>query len=447
MDQLRFLLINPTRPLWAARDQDRPRGPRVFRFSMLPSLYVAAAMPDWVETRILDEDLEPVDYHADVDLVGLSFMTFNAPRAYEIADRFRARGVPVIMGGYHPTFLPAEALEHADAVCVGDAEPNVPRMLEDLAAGRLQPLYQESAPDLAGLPIPDRSLLRRGAYITPDVLQATRGCPYRCRFCSIAAFHHGQLRTRPVEEVIAELKTLGHSVIFMDDNIIGNREYARELFAAMIPLGKRWFSQCGLAIGLDPELLELARRSGCRGLFIGFESLSQENLAGWRKQVNRGKDYLQIVANLHRAGIGVFAGFVFGSDHDGPDVFRTTLDFLFEANVETLQATRLTPFPGTPLFDELDGAGRIFDRDWSHYDFAHVVFQPTGMSVPQLHHGTSWLLRQFYGSRSVGRRLWKATRYLEPGVLTKAVLPLNLGYRHRLSKNGTFEQGRIPPAA
>ncbi len=450
MPHLKFVLINPSSPVWRVEGREQPRGSRFFRFSMLPSLYVASAMPSYVETRIIDEDVEPIDFDTDADLIGISFMTYNAPRAYEIAEKFRReKGKPVIFGGYHPTLLPEEAIQHADAVCVGDAENNVPLLIKDFIAGQLKPFYRSEPAKLAGLPIPNRDLIRRQSYAPVDTLQATRGCYHRCSFCSVAAFHNYQLRVRPVAEVIEELKTLGRYVLFMDDNLIGDREYAKQLFAAMIPLGKHWFSQCGVQIAYDEELLRLAVRSGCWGLFIGFESLSQQSLRSWKKQVNRGKDYLATVQKLHQAGIGVFAAFVFGSDDDTPAVFSQTLEFLLAANVESLQATRLTPFPGTPLFAEMESQGRIFDKDWSHYDFNHVVFEPQHMSTTTLHLGTAWVLQQFLARRRVARRIWKGLSYLHTAAILRAVLPLNLGYRHRLAVDGTFQRGSafVPPGS
>ena len=448
MDRIKFLLINPTSPLRRARTGVRLPSPRVFRFSMLPSLYVAASMPPNVETQIIDEDIEPIDYETDADLIGLSFMTYNAPRAYEIADRFRReRGKPVIFGGYHPTLLPEEAIRHANAVCVGDAEPSVPLMIEDFMAGRLKPIYRSKPLPLNGLSIPDRDLIRKRDYAPIDVIQATRGCHYKCSFCAVAAFHQYRFRTRPVDEVIEELKTLGPNILFMDDNITGDRNYAKQLFSQMIPLGKRWFSQCGIGIALDDELLQLASRSGCEGLFIGFESLSQHSLRSWKKRGNVGKDYLVAIRKLHQARIAVFAGFVFGDDDDTLDVFLRTLNFLLKANVECLQATRLTPFPGTPLFEEMDQQGRILDRDWSHYDFGHVVFEPKHMSREQLDNGVAWVQREFYARRRVTRRVWQSLSYLDSGVVLRAVLPLNLGYRRKMVVDGTFQRGAafIPP--
>ena len=439
---MKFLLVNPTSPLWRAPARGATRGPRAFRFSMLSSLYVAASMPPDVRTRILDEDLEPVDFDADADLVGISFMTYNAPRAYEIADEFRRRGRTVVFGGYHPSFLPEEAGRHADAVCVGEAEGCVPRMIADFKAGRLAPRYSSAPVDLRGLPVPDRALVRGQAYITPDALQATRGCPYACTFCSVTAFAQHRFRTRPVDEVITEARGLGRWLLFMDDNIVGDREYAKELFARLIPLRRHWFSQCGLRIAEDPELLALAARSGCGGMFIGFESLSDANLQAWRKTTNRARDYARAVARLHAAGIGVYAGFVFGMDDDGSDVFERTLDFLEEARVDALQATILTPFPGTPLFDEMDRQGRIRTRDWAHYDFGHVVFEPRGMSPEVLRAGQNWVQSRFYSCGRTWRRIARSFGWLSPAVVLHGLLPLNLGYRLRHRAFGTFEKGR-----
>jgi radical SAM superfamily enzyme YgiQ (UPF0313 family) len=410
---------------------------------MLSSLSVAAAMPANVETRIIDEDVDPIDFDIDADLIGISFMTFNAPRAYEIADIFRKKKQkPVIFGGYHPTFMPEEAIKHADAVCVGEAEKNVPLMIQDYITGQLKPFYEGWCENLKGLPIPDRNLIRKSAYIVSDAMQATRGCPYHCMFCSVAAFNQYRFRTRPIDEVLEELRLLGKNVIFMDDNIVGNPDYARELFAKMVPLKKHWFSQCSIRIAYDDELLNLAAASGCSGLFIGFESLSQDNLNAAKKNFNRAKDYIQIVQKIHSVGISVFAGIAFGMDCDKPSIFEETLNFLYKAKIDLLQATNWTPFPGTPLFEEMEAQGRIFDKDWSHYDFGHVVFKAKHMSAKMLKTGTDWVQSHFYSRRSILRRLWHAFGYLTPWLVLRAVAPLNFGYRIRHHACGTFERGR-----
>jgi len=423
----------------------------MFRFSMLPSLYVAAAMPPGVETQIVDEDVEPIDFDVEADLIGISFMTFNAPRAYWIADRFREKGKTVIFGGYHPTFMPEEAVRHANAVCLGEAEGVVPRMVEDFLAGGLKPTYRGGLGDLKGLPVPDRRLMRRSGYITADAVQATRGCPHHCRFCSITAFFGNRFRARPVDEVVEEIRPLGRNILFLDDNIAADPGYARELFAKMVPLRKRWFSQCGIRIASDPGLLRLAAASGCRGIFIGLESLSQEGLTGWGKSFSRAADYARAIGTLHAAGIGICAGLMFGADGETPEVFGKALRFLDEARVDALQATIVTPFPGTPLFDEMDRQGRIIDRDWGKYDFGHAVFEPWGMSPQNLEEGTCWVLKRFYSRWSVTRRLASEFLYLGRWSTVNVLARLNLSYRSRLKTNGSFEKGRRfappPPAA
>jgi radical SAM superfamily enzyme YgiQ (UPF0313 family) len=408
----------------------------MFRFSMLSSLYVAAAMPAGVKTEIVDEEVEAVDFETNADLIGISFMTFNAPRAYELAAKFRQRGKQVIVGGYHPTLCPEEAAHHADGVCVGEAENNVPAMIRDFQAGRLRGIYRSAPADLRGLPIPDRRLIRRPAYALAQAVQATRGCPHACTFCSPAAFFGHRHRVRPVDEVIAELESLGRHLIFMDDNLTADREYAKELFSQMIPLRKRWGSQCSSTIGYDDGLMDLAARSGCIGLFLGLESLSEQGLAHWNKRFNHAGDYLRIIERLHQRGIGVITGIVFGHDWDTSAVFEATLRFLFEAKVDALQATVLTPFPGTPLFEELQRQGRITDRDWSHYDFGHVVFEPAGMGAATLKAGHQWVLQKYYSRAAITRRLCYGLEHLPWNTVLRAIGPLNLSYRFRLASAG-----------
>ncbi|HYN44269.1 MAG TPA: radical SAM protein [Thermoanaerobaculia bacterium] len=437
---MKLLLVNPAAEQWRVLPGQRPPlSTRVFRFSMLTSLSVAASAPEGVQVRIVDEEIEPVDFDADADVVGISLMTFNAPRAYEIADRFRReKGRRVILGGYHPTFLPGEALEHADAVCVGEAETSLPRMLEDAGAGRLKGVYAGGPANLSALRPFDRSLVSGGRYAPVSPLQATRGCGHGCSFCSITSFFGRTFRARPVANVVDELRGLGPRVLFLDDNLTASRDHAAELFGAMAPLGKTWYSQCSVTLADDAELLRLAVRSGCRGLFLGFESVSEGSLAGWGKTFARARDYTRAVRKLHEAGIGVFAGIVLGGDADGPDVFERTLEFLREASIDALQATILTPFPGTPLFAAMDREGRIVDRDWSHYDFRHVVFEPAGMSREALQAGHDDVLTRFYSLGGVFSRLGREVRYLPLSTLLFATAPLGFGYRNRLRRDGTW---------
>lgn len=438
-DRLKLLLVNPTAPQWrVGAGVSASKKTQVFRFSMLSSLYVAAALPPGVTAQIVDEEVDVLDFDTDADLIGISFMTFNAPRAYEIADRFRAQGKKVVVGGYHPSLLPDEAALHADSVCVGEAEGAVPRMIDDFRRGALKPRYVAGPVSLEGLPVPDRALIQKGQYAPVDTVQATRGCPNNCSFCSISSFFHQRFRTRPVDEVIDELRPLSRYLLFMDDNITASRSYAEELFNRMIPLRKQWFSQASIRIAYDDRLLKAAAASGCRGLFIGLESLSQDNLRDWNKKINKARDFEWAIKRLHDHGIGVVPGVVFGYDGDTPAIFDETLDFLLRTNADALQATILTPFPGTPLHEEMESQGRIADRDWSHYDFSHVVFEPLHMSAAQLRAGHDRVLTQFYSWKNAGRRFLREMSYLPLSLIAKAAIPLNISYRVRLATAGTM---------
>ena len=442
-ERLKFLLISPTAPERRVEQGGAPnRSTRTFRFSMLPSLYVAAAMPPYVDTRIVDEDVEPIDFNAQPDLVGISCMTCNAPRAYDVADAFRNRGIPVIMGGYHPTFMPQEALQHADAVCIGEAETSLPRMMEDYGAGRLHGLYEGGLADVHNLPPLNRNLLKRGAYLTTNTLQATRGCPHNCTFCSVSRFHHRRHRCRPVEEVIEELRQLGKYVLFQDDNLTANPAFAKELFRQMIPLKKVWFSQVSVKMTEDNELMDLARRSGGRGVFVGFESLSPEALKASKKAPNLAKDYRVSIKKLHAAGMAIYAAFVFGLDGDDQSVFANTVQFARENNLEFMQATILTPYPGTELMESMKQEGRIFDYDWTNYDAGHVVYQPQNMSVDTLRRGHAWVQTQFYSRAAIWRRTFRGLRYLDPDTALRIVLPVSIGCRRRLVNKGLFNPDR-----
>src|SRR5208283_2727362 len=313
---------------------ERPEVPNraMLRFSVLPLTIVAALTPRQHEVRIVDENVEPLDFASDVDLVGITFMTALAPRAYEIASRFRARGKFVVGGGFHPTLCPEEAAEHFDAVVVGDAEGAWERLLRDVEVGRPRKVYfGDVCPQgIVHTPIPRRDLLAPVAkhYVTIHAVQTGRGCQHACRYCSVTAFHRQSYRQRPIADVIAELRAVPRDFIFVDDNINRSPEYARELFRALVPLRKRWVGQCSIEIADDPELLQLAHAAGCRGLFIGVETVNQDNLACVGKQFNDSDRYRERLRGIRRQGIGLVAGMIVGLDQDGPDVFENCLRFL-----------------------------------------------------------------------------------------------------------------------
>ncbi|MEW5762054.1 MAG: radical SAM protein [Bacillota bacterium] len=372
----------------------------------LSLLTVAGLTPPGVEVRLVDEAVEEVDFDGDWDLVGITATTAQANRAYQIAHAFRSRGVPVVLGGIHPTALPEEAAQHADAVVIGEAEGLWPQVVEDCRRGNLARFYRhERFPELTNVR-PRRDLLKKGAYLTTATVQVTRGCPYNCSFCSVTRFFGGTIRQRPIREVIEEVRSLKERlVVFVDDNIMGNPGYARKLFAALKELGKRWVSQASLPQLQDEELVKLAAESGCRGLFIGFESLSATELSKLRKLHNDTKNYINTVKRLHRYGIGVIGAFILGLDGDDRSVFDRIKEFAFKARIDLLQASILTPLPGTRLFAELEKEGRIIDRDWSKYNGNNVVFRPLKITPEQLQEGFQRLLSQAYSIPGILRRL------------------------------------------
>ena len=433
--------------------RDRPRVPRraMLRFSVLPLTTVAALTPAKHDVRIVDENVEPLDYDTPCDVVGISYMTALAPRAYEMAGEFRRRGKIVVAGGYHPTLCTEEVAQHFDAVVVGDAEGAWERVVRDIEDGRLcscaslkrrtkdgtkatalprsaatpARIYRSKSDSvILHTPIPRRDLLAHTArhYATINAVQTGRGCRHACRYCSVTVFHGRQYRRRPVADVIAELQTIPRSFIFVDDNIIADRDCAMELFRALIPLRKRWVSQCSILIADDAELLRLAHAAGCRGLFIGIETVSEANLAAMNKQFNDTSRYAERLARIRRVGIGVIAGMIVGLDGDGARVFERTLRFLQQTRIDAVQVNILTPLPGTPLFADMEQAGRMTDRDWSRYDYRHVVFRPARMTAEDLQAGADWLYAQFY-------RLDRILRRFLRGVFAVGWMPALLGLK------------------
>jgi radical SAM superfamily enzyme YgiQ (UPF0313 family) len=367
---------------------------------------LAAVTPPGVEVRLIDEAVEDVDLNLEADLVGLSVMTATAPRAYQLGDHFRARGIKVVMGGIHPSSLPEEALQHCDSAVIGEGESHWPKVLKDAEKGSLERIYLNTDPfPLDRLPSPRWDLLPAKRYFVPQTVQVTRGCPMSCSFCSVSSFFGRSYRLRPTSQVIEEIK--GHKkklLIFADDNIAGNPDSAKELFAAMVPLKKKWVSQCSLTIADDPELLDLAARSGCIGLLIGFESISPAVLRSIGKNVNLTRNYEEAIRRIHRRGIHIQASFIFGFDEDPPDTIPATVQFVKENRLTGVNYCRLTPFPGTPLYDRLEKEGRIIDRDWSKYDRQNVVFQPRNLSPRELQERIFWAYGQTYNLGSLWQR-------------------------------------------
>lgn len=369
---------------------------------------IAGLTPPPHEVIIHDARLREPDYDGDWDLVGFTGMSCEIPHVYRMADEFRKRGKTVVIGGYHATALPEEAARHADRVVVGEAEGLWPRLLLDLTnGGGRQVIYQnEGLVEMRNMAIPRRELLNRNMYTVLNTIQATRGCPFDCAYCAVTKFFGRDFRCRPVAEVVAEIASQQDKRwMFLDDNLIGQVKYAKELFRALIPLGINWGAQVSMALAQDAELMDLYARAGGRFAFIGFESLSAETLKSVRKGFNRPEEYAQGIRQLHRRGITIMGSFIFGLDGDDLGVFKRTVDFVTAAKIDTVLYHILTPFPGTRLFEEMDRQGRIHDRDWSHYDTAHSVIHPQGMTSEELQNGWYWAIRETYKPSNILKRL------------------------------------------
>ena len=442
----RLLLIAPLAP------NSLLGGDFLFRLPGLGLLKVAALTPPGWEVRIIDEKVEPLDLNQAADLVGITAMTPTAPRGYAIADAFRRRGIRVVMGGMHVSKLPEEALAHCDAVVMGEAEELWPRLVADFERGSLDRIYAHGDrwPALAGLPRPDWALYRTKRYLPVHFVETTRGCPVDCEFCAVTSAFGGRYRNRPIDEVLTELAalepfggwlTLKRCVFFVDDNIYAHRGYAREFLTRLADLKVRWFGQASMNIANDPEILRLCQRSGCIGLFIGFESLSAETLTSMNKRVNHPENYGEVIQRLHDHGIGVDAAFVFGFDTDDEGVFDRTLEFALRHKVDVGYFSILTPYPGTRLHDRLKADGRLLTEDWSLYDGARVVYRPKRLTPDQLLEGHHRTLREFYRVPTIFRRLWGNHSY------KNFFYPMNFGFRQSVRQLGkAIAQERLRPA-
>jgi radical SAM superfamily enzyme YgiQ (UPF0313 family) len=379
------------------------------RFLMIPQLalhLIAGLTPPQHQVRIIEEELEAVDLEEPCDLVGISCMTSNSARAYILAREFRKRGAKVVLGGVHPTILPQEAGLHADSVVVGEAEGVWERLLQDAQGGCLQRRYHEPQPSLERyVPIGRRKGARRTLFDVVPIM-TTRGCPYNCEFCCVHDIFGRRVRHVPVANVVQDIRESGgRSFIFLDDNIVGDADYARELFGAIRPLGIRWVGQATLAFARDGELLRLARDSGCAALFFGLESVSESKLKGLRKSIKDLAGIREAVDTVKAHAIYLHASVIFGFDEDTYDTFPDTLAFLEASRISSASINILTPYPGTEVFRRFRQEGRLLTEDWTHYDHSTVVFRPRNMSALELQAGRLWASREYTKTRSVLRRL------------------------------------------
>jgi radical SAM superfamily enzyme YgiQ (UPF0313 family) len=380
----------------------------------LPTL--AALTPSGIEVGITIEYVDDIDFDEDVDLVGITAQTCQAPRAYQIAGEFRRRGKLTVMGGIHASACPEEATRHVDAVLIGEAENIWETILQDARANQLKRLYQaEGKPDLARLVIPRYDLLDYNRYMIPPFaktplipIQATRGCPHNCDFCSVTTFWGRQLRKKPVTNVVREIEAIDPSrIFFADDNICADPAYSSSLFAAIKPLRKRWACQMSTTIMRHPELIDEAADAGCHENLMGIESLNAKSLQSVHKGFNRGVEYKRMFKRLADAGILAQVSVIFGLDEDSPEDIRRTVESLLGWDVNYIYIAVLTPFPGTALYARFDRAGRIVDADWSHYDVTHTVYKPSTMSMADLNELVWEMYRKSYTLGAIWGRAWR----------------------------------------
>ncbi len=397
-------LINPktdsltTRPLYLNRALYSP---------LAGLLAVAGAIPrDRYEVVLTDENIESIDYDLETDLVGISAMTCYVNRGYEIADAFRARGVPVVMGGVHPSFMPQEALKHCDAVVIGEVELVLDKLLDDLERGEMRGTYKsDRLHPMENLPMPRYDLIKKNRYVNRTFVQTSRGCHQGCTFCAEPLMNGLKFRYRPVEEVLREVESCGSRMISINDaDFFGTPERPKEVMRALKGRGIHWQAGVTSKLAQDDRMLELAAESGCTLLSIGFESITRSTLTSVHKHVNRPETFVSLVEKVHSYGIMVFGLFMFGFDGDDGSVFEETARFNIGANYDACAYSVLTPYPGTLTWYEMKKADRIVSFDWSKYDQANVVYRPAQMSGDELRLGQSFAYETFYAPSSIARR-------------------------------------------
>lgn len=381
-----------------------------FREMPLTLATLAALVPPetGISLRLVDGSVEDVPLDDPADLVGISALTGCANQAYALADHYRARGATVVLGGVHVTNLPGEALAHADAIVLGNAEATWPLVLDDARNGRLRRVYRELQPQpttLGGVPTPRWDLHRTSRYMIPYALQATRGCRRTCDFCSVPTIWKPYMR-RPVADVIRDIRgTRARHVAFNDVSLTDDPEYARELFSAMVPLRKKWGGLATVDLLKDPELVDLMVRSGCCYLLFGFESEDPGVLSSIHKGFNRVVDYAELMRVMHEHRISVQGCFVFGFDHDDRSVFARTVERVQELKVDIPRYSIYTAYPGTELYFRLLAERRIVSFNWDDYDTMHVVHQPARMSADELYAGFKRAYRQTFTLKSIVHRI------------------------------------------
>ena len=396
---MKILLISPCKDIEHRRS----------KFIMIPQLalhLIAGLTPSEHDVRIIEEEIEDVNLEQECDLVGLTCMTANAPRAYQFAMEFRKRGKKVVMGGVHPTLLPDEALQFADSVVIGEAEGVWPQLLEDFKNGRMQKKYHTPAPSLEQyVPLHTRRETKKRLFGVYPVM-TTRGCPWRCDFCCVHDIFGRKIRHFPVKNVVRDIEeSEGRFFLFLDDNIVGDPVYARDLFKAIRPLGIKWGGQASISFVEDTQLLTLAAQSGCVAMFFGLESVTTSQMKKMRKSMKDLQKLQQAIRKVKDTGIYFHASMIFGFDDDTMDVFPETLDFLNKNRISSASLNVLTPYPGTKIYKQFYQEGRLLTGNWKHYDHNTVVYNPVNMTPFELQAGRMWVASEYMKLSSIAQRL------------------------------------------
>jgi radical SAM superfamily enzyme YgiQ (UPF0313 family) len=430
---MRILLVGPT----ALDSRGEPIKQRKLHLPGLTLPMLAAVTPPHCRLRLVNETVEEIPFDEHWDLVGITGMGSGIVRAWQIADEFRRRGTTVVIGGIAASLLGAEvSLEHADAVVTGEAEETWPQLVSDFENNRLKPLYQmRRPPPIEQLPLPRYELMNRATLGFWRPVQATRGCPFTCNYCSITAFFKAGYRKRPVREVVRDVRAAKQSgtryIAFIDDNIGVDFNYCAELWEALIPEKIIWISQCSLHIAERPDMLRLARQSGCRLLSFGIETTSPESLKTVDKEWNRPERYREAVATIRKHGIDVSTEMIIGLDGDDASVFQRTYDFIMDNQISVPRVHIMTPIPGTPLYEELKQEGRIVSEDFSRFSGGQVIYRPLHLKPDELQTGYWRLYENLFSWRAIKRRVAGNRASLGP-YMRAFVLGVNLHYRRHV---------------
>lgn len=385
---------------------------------------------------LIDEYNQRIPYGNNFDLVAITVNTPNAIHCYKIAEKFRKQGSKVVMGGPHVTLLPDEAMKHCDYIIVGEAEETWPQFLEDFYNGCAKRQYIcKDIPSLRGLPIPKRNLIKK-RFFTRGAVIATRGCPYKCSYCNLKQIYCDSFRTRPIDEVIEDIKNIKSKYfVFWDDNFFVDIEYAKKLMIELAKLKKKWAAQVTLERCQDEELLKIAKMAGCIYFFVGLESFSQEGLGSVNKGINNVDKYKEIINLIHDNGVSIQAGVIFGLDTDTKDIFRKTLIACNELGIDGVTVSILTPLPRTPIYEQMKNEGRLKTTDWTYYNGkTRVAFKPKNMTGDELYEGYIWFRRQFYSVKSIWKRLWVS----KTNILYNLIM--NLGYKLSMLNSDKYKR-------